>query len=333
MQPRSARFLAAAAALSALCGAAAAQSLLRYQARIYNPANGPQDNWTDTLSIDFDTRIEVRALVDWAGPEPAPAALSGAVFQPVVSNWKPAVDSFIDAFPAPDQPGGPDNFIASGQGFSGGVQPGDGNYGRILPFSGAGITTALALRTYTNTAAGVNYLRIAQTGATNWVGVGSSSTSTNNVTGTAGVVCTQRPPLFVSPTDPPALLASADIPVFIFSFTVGYSRGRTEMLITTPPEGLREITPGVRGFTWYSVTALIGPDVMSPATVSPAHISVWTPEPCPPDINGDWALDDQDFPAFFIAFEAGDPVADVNQDDAIDDLDITSFFTLFELGC
>ncbi len=105
------------------------------------------------------------------------------------------------------------------------------------------------------------------------------------------------------------------------------------MLITTPPEGLREITPGVRGFTWYSVTALIGPDVMSPATVSPAHISVWTPEPCPPDINGDWALDDQDFPAFFIAFEAGDPVADVNQDDAIDDLDITSFFTLFELGC
>jgi hypothetical protein len=54
---------------------------------------------------------------------------------------------------------------------------------------------------------------------------------------------------------------------------------------------------------------------------------------CPPDINGDGAVDSQDFITFLNLFVAGDPAADFNGDGQVNSQDFTAFLNAFVTGC
>ncbi|MBM4108811.1 MAG: hypothetical protein FJ255_08380 [Phycisphaerae bacterium] len=68
----------------------------------------------------------------------------------------------------------------------------------------------------------------------------------------------------------------------------------------------------------------------APALMDDGQITL--PE-CPADLNGDGAVDFNDFLEFLNLFNAEDPIADVNMDGAVDFNDFLEFLNLYNAGC
>ncbi len=269
--------MVAIAGLAAVANAQATSNLA-FQVRQFVDGQAANANWGSSVTAAPGSRVEIRAVVSWIGGGDGPAALSGAIFQPTVSNWNAAADSLQDSNTTPGQGGGVGNFIQSGGGPTGGVTEDSGNYGRVVPFSFAGIGTSAALRGHVNNVGGVNYLRIAQNTATNWAGVGSSTSASNNVTGALGVPCVQKPLPQLTGTDPAPSVGNQGIVVFKFAINIGDVAGRESMTVSAPAESIRELVAGqLRGFTWFSSTTLNTADIQSPVSVSDATITIPTP--------------------------------------------------------
>ena len=61
-------------------------------------------------------------------------------------------------------------------------------------------------------------------------------------------------------------------------------------------------------------------------------VVIYLPDPCIADFNEDGGVDGADVEAFFVPWQAGDPIADVNQDGGVDGGDVEAFFGAWEAG-
>jgi endonuclease/exonuclease/phosphatase family metal-dependent hydrolase len=61
-------------------------------------------------------------------------------------------------------------------------------------------------------------------------------------------------------------------------------------------------------------------------------VTITVEPPCPADFNNDGGVDGADVEAFFVAWEAGDPIADINADGGVDGGDVEAFFIAWEAG-
>lgn len=76
----------------------------------------------------------------------------------------------------------------------------------------------------------------------------------------------------------------------------------------------------------------VGFDNAFPASHSTGG-AAWVGALCPPDMNGDGAVDTQDFLAFLNAWAGGDPVADWNSDGTINTQDFLAYLNEWAAGC
>jgi len=254
--------LVAVAGIAAAASAQTNGSTLRFEVR---PAGTAA--WSNALSVAPGTTVEFRALITYTGSAAA-VGLSNASFQPTVSNWSTATDTLLPFRNVGTSPA------------TGGVAADSGQYGRILPYASAGISTTNALRGHTNNVSGVTYLRVAQNNTTNWVGVGptSGTASANNFNGAGGIATGQKPASLVGPADPAFDADTTDIEVLRLAITVGGAAQRT-LVIDAPQLGIgRDSTSGLRRFSWFSsLTDNLGSSVFGEVLVQSASVTVPTP--------------------------------------------------------
>lgn len=257
--------LVAVAGIAAAASAQTNGSTLRFQVR---PAGSDASAWTSNLNVTPGTTVEFRALITYTGSATA-VGLSNASFQPTVSNWSTATDTLLPFRNVGTSPA------------TGGVAADSGQYGRILPYASAGISTTNALRGHTNSVSGVTYLRVAQNNTTNWVGVGptSGTASANNFNGAGGIATGQKPAsLVVAGTDPAFDADTTDVEVLRLAITVGGAAQRT-LVVDAPQLGIgRDSVSGLRRFSWFSsLNDNSGSSVFGEVLVQTASITVPTP--------------------------------------------------------
>ena len=247
--------LVAVAGIAAAASAQTDGSTLRFEVR---QAGG---EWASSVDVLPGSTVEFRALVSYTGSAAA-VGLSNAAFQPTVSNWNTATDTLLPFRNVGTSPA------------TGGVAADSGQYGRILPYAAAGISTANALRGHTNNVSGVTYLRIAQNNTTNWVGVGptTGTAAANNFNGAGGIATGQKPGPLVGDTDPAFVNDTTDVEVIRFGLTIG---GADRTLIVDAPQSGIGLFNGVRRFAWFSSTAdFSGSAVYGAVVVTSAAINV-----------------------------------------------------------
>jgi hypothetical protein len=248
--------LVAVAGIAAVASAQTNGSTLVMQVRALG------GDWASSVDVLPGATVEFRALVSYTGSAAA-VGLSNAAFQPTVSNWNPGTDTLLPFRNVGTSPA------------TGGVAADSGQYGRILPYAAAGISTVNALRGHTNNVAGVTYLRIAQNNTTNWVGAGptSGTAAANNFNGAGGIATGQKPAPLVGGTDPAFEQDTTDVEVVRFGLTVGGTEDRS--LVVDVPQLSIGLFNGIRRFSWFSSTGdLAGSSVYGTVEVSSATINV-----------------------------------------------------------
>jgi len=224
-------------ALAGIAAVAAAQNgtTLRWEARQLGT-----EAWSNNINVLPGSTVEFRALLNYTGSAAA-FGLSTAVFQPTVSNWNTATDTLLPFRNVGTSPA------------TGGVLADSGNYGRILPFAAAGISTTNALRGHTNNVLGVNYLRVAQNNTTNWVGLGATSGigAANNFNGAGGIAVGNKPfGSVVAGVDPVFSQATQNVEVLRLAITIGGAADRS-LIVDAPLLGNR-LSNNVRSVSWFS---------------------------------------------------------------------------------
>jgi len=246
-------------------------SVLRFEVREVG-----QTDWSTAVDVAPGTVVEFRGVLTYTGSAPA-VGLQRANFQPTVSNWTGA--DVLQPFRAwgvstlPTPPGVP----------ASGVAANSGEYGRILPYAFAGISQVNALRGHTNNVAGINYLRVAQADATNWVGVGPTTgvDASNNFNGVLGLALGQRPPSISGQADPNFVQETTDVEVVRLAIQVNGGTTRT-LVVDAPIEGFSaaSINSDIRGVAWYTSlqsTGAPGSLTWGSVTIAPAMIRVPNP--------------------------------------------------------
>lgn len=247
--------LVAVAGIAAVASAQTNGSTLVMQVRALG------GDWASSVDVLPGATVEFRALVSYTGSAAA-VGLSNAAFQPTVSNWNPGTDTLLPFRNVGTSPA------------TGGVAADSGQYGRILPYAAAGISTVNALRGHTNNVAGVTYLRIAQNNTTNWVGTGptSGTAAANNFNGAGGIATGQKPAPLVGGSDPAFVQDTSDVEVVRFGLTIG---GAERTLVVDAPQLGIGLASGLRRFSWFSSTGdLAGSSVFGSVEVSSASINV-----------------------------------------------------------
>ncbi len=260
--------LAAAGTSHALGQGDPPETELRYEVRRFDATHN--NGWGSTLDALPGDRIEVRAMVSYIGTAPV-IALGQIIFQPTLSNW--ATGDALLTNSLLGQSGGlfhPDGIGSSGSYITtppAGVPDVPGAYGRAMPFTAAAVGSRF-YRGHTQSVAGISYLRIARSDVTNWFGVGPSSGAgaVNNTNGGGGVLCWQGSLGFGRPSSaPPPLIATQDILVFKFGFTLSTSPASRELSIFTPPLGIGRFT-GSSGYGGPATGWFVAPDEGGPGS-------------------------------------------------------------------
>ena len=129
-------------------------------------------------------------------------------------------------------------------------------FGRIVPFASSGATTSDPYRGHTQVFSGVNYLRIARSTVTNWVGQGLTigTSAANNFNGAGGMICAQKPfSLVVQGTDPPFNPTISNVVLAKFAMTLGSDLTPRTLVIGAPTAGMsRNTTTGAREASWFA---------------------------------------------------------------------------------
>lgn len=272
-----------AVALCALAGSAVGQTQLRYEARLFNPANN--DGWTTSLQAAPGSRIEVRSVV--STPTDA-LGLSIVIYQPVISSWSAADHLLTNS----DLGLSGTQYSPSGIGPNGSIlttPPGyvsdqPGAYGRIGPFAASFTNTSTFLRGHTHVIGGASYLRIAMNHITNWIGTGATSgtASANNFNGGGGVTSAQARIIShdENPAYPPPRLGTTDLVVFKFGFVLSPAADLRSLSVSTPANGIGGQFQGTtirRGAWWFAAPTEYLGSIFETVTVQDATISVPTP--------------------------------------------------------
>jgi MYXO-CTERM domain-containing protein len=201
-------------------------------------------NWEGgARTVTPGTTVQFRYRVSFVagGSTAVPTGFASLTFQPTVSNWG------TDTLSA---------FATSGNNTNGGaVTEASGQFGRIIPFASTGATTSDPYRGHVQSVSGTQYLRIARTTITNWVGQGltSGTSAANNFNGAGGLACVQKAFSLVGSADPAFNPAITNVVIAKFSLTLSNDTTARTLVISAPTEGMsRNATTGAREASWFS---------------------------------------------------------------------------------
>lgn len=225
-------------------------------------------NWSTRVEPIPGQTISVRALVSYTGTA-APIGLASLVFQPTMSN---ALSTDVVA-----------PFINGGVGSNtstppGVIQPSDTvNFGRVSPWGRSATSSTSALRGFFHTnpvGDGVNYLRIAQSQVTSWIG------GQGNTSGGSGVNIAQLSDVGRTTSDPAFNSSLSNIYIFKWGVTVGAGHFE-DMVIDAPLGGFGNVntTTFDREVYWFANMNEATGSIRGTATVTTAVIGIPAPTP------------------------------------------------------
>lgn len=206
-------------------------------------------NWSSAVDATPGSTVQFRGVMNFVQTGTVtPTGFATLTWQPTISNWTGA-----DTLAA---------FADRGNNSNGGTVadvPGmPAPYGRISPFGSTGPTTSDPYRGHVQMNAGTNYLRIARTTITNWVGEGATTgtSASNNFNGSGGLACVQKGFGNVSPTDPPFNPAITNVVLFKAAITLSSDTAARVLTVDAPTSGMsRNSTTGEREAAWFNGTA------------------------------------------------------------------------------
>lgn len=226
-------------------------------------------NWSSATNAAPGSTVQIRGVMSFIQTGTAtPVGFASLSWQPTVSNWT-AADSLVA-------------FADRGNNTNGGTvldTPGNpAPYGRITPFGSTGPTTSDPYRGHVQANAGTNYLRIARTTITNWVGEGATTgtSASNNFNGSGGLACVQKSSGNVNPSiDPPFNANINNVVLFKFAVTMSGDTAARVLTIDAPTAGMsRNATTGAREAAWFSSGADNFGGIKAAVEVGTASISV-----------------------------------------------------------
>ncbi|MBS0195209.1 MAG: hypothetical protein JSR77_00465 [Planctomycetes bacterium] len=227
--------------------------------------------WSNNVNVAPGATVLVRGKVSFIQTGTAtPVGFASLTWQPTLSNWVAGTD-VLNAFA--------DRGNNTNGGSVSDTAGTAGPFGRISPFGATGPTSTDPYRGHTQTAAGVNYLRIARTTITNWAGDGptTGTSASNNFNGSGGLACVQKSSGNVGAADPPFQGSITDVVLFKFSVTVAAPGTRT-LTVDAPLAGMsRNTTTGAREAAWFSSGSDNFGGIKAEVAVNTATISVPTP--------------------------------------------------------
>lgn len=223
-------------------------------------------NWASgNRAVNPGTTVQFRYKVSFNanGTTVTPTGFASLTFQPTVSNWG------TDTLGA---------FATSGNNTNGGaVTEASGQFGRIIPFASTGATTSDPYRGHVQTVSGTQFLRIARTTITNWVGQGltSGTSAANNFNGAGGLACVQKSFSLVTATDPAFNPAIANVVLAKFSLTLSNDGAARTLVISAPTDGMsRNATTGAREASWFSSNTDNFGSIKAAVSVADASLTV-----------------------------------------------------------
>jgi len=249
---------------------------------------GPLMNSVNILSGTGSHTVEVVARVSYIGTG-APLGLSSIIFQPTVSNFA-ATDT---ALPLHNNGLGGNTSTPIGT-----VSDAPGQYGRISPWGRTATLTNTAHTAFIHNAGSGGappgrWLRLAQANATNWIGVGPTTSpgNANNVTGGAGLQFAQLASAspFRTAADP-AFNSNLSVNVFRWGMTIDSNTGVRTLEITTPANGFGNLLTaantafpnsqvGDREAYWYATTTENSGSIRGTITTGTSFVNVVIPSP------------------------------------------------------
>jgi hypothetical protein len=230
--------IVAAAGIASLASAQITQMDVQTSVDGINWASGNR-NVNPGTTVQFRYRVSFNAN----GTTAIPTGFSSLTFQPTVSN-----------FAAGDTLGA---FATVGNNTNGGtvLDTNNGSYGRISPFGSTGPTTTDPYAGQRQTSASVNYLRVARSTITNWVGDGltTGTSAANNFNGAGGLACVQKSFSLVGTADPAFNASISNVVLVKLAFTLSSDTASRVLTIDAPTLGMsRNTTSGAREAAWFS---------------------------------------------------------------------------------
>ena len=223
-------------------------------------------NWAGgNRAVNPGTTVQFRYKVSFNanGTTATPTGFAALTFQPTVSNWG------TDTLNA---------FATSGNNTNGGaVTEASGQFGRIIPFASTGATTSDPYRGHVQSVSGTQYLRIARTTITNWVGQGltSGTSAANNFNGAGGLALVQKGFSLVTTADPAFNPAISNVVLAKFSLTLSNDGAARTLVISAPTEGMsRNATTGAREASWFSSNTDNFGSIKAAVSVADASLTV-----------------------------------------------------------
>jgi MYXO-CTERM domain-containing protein len=261
------------ASLVAVAGmSVAANAVVNTNITWQTSANGT--DWAGGLrSYAPGTQVMARALVTYTGTG-TPFGLASFVFQPTVSNFTAAdtVSAFINGGVGSNTSTPPGVLIGSAQAND------TTSFGRLSPWGRSATSSTSAIRGFFHTnpnGDGINYLRIAQSQVTSWIGGGG------NTTGGSGVNIAQLSNVGRTTSDPAFEPGLTNVYVFKFGFTLDPANStRPDLVIDAPLAGFgnRNTASGDREVYWWADMNEASGSNRGTALVTTAQVHV-TPTP------------------------------------------------------
>jgi hypothetical protein len=203
-------------------------------------------NWASgNRNVNPGTTVQFRYRVTFnaSGTTAIPTGFSSLTFQPTISNYA-AGDTLA-------------SFATVGNNTNGGTvtDTANGAYGRISPFGSTGPTTTDPYAGQRQASASVNYLRVARSTITNWVGDGltTGTSAANNFNGAGGLACVQKSFSLVGSADPAFNASISNVVLVKLAFTLSTDTASRVLTIDAPTLGMsRNTTSGAREAAWFS---------------------------------------------------------------------------------
>jgi hypothetical protein len=225
----------------------------------YQVSRALQEQWQSSLLVTAGESIDVRVRLSYLGTQ-SPLGLGSLIFQPTVSNWSSATGDVLSPFLNT----GGNTTVPSGV-----VTDAPGQYGRLSPWGRSAVPTSTPLIGHLNSNAGTDYLRIAPSNFTSWIGQG------NNTTGVGGIICAQLTDIGRTAQDPVFESNLQNIVVFKFNIVVGSTELRN-MVFDTPLNGFgnRDSATDLRYGHWVGSMSEPTGSIREQAFAVPASIFV-----------------------------------------------------------
>jgi uncharacterized protein (TIGR03382 family) len=193
--------------------------------------------------VNPGTVVQFRYAVTYVanGTTATPVGFASLTFQPTISNWTNA--DTLSAFAN-----------AGNNGTGGSVTEASGLFGRISPFAATGAVATDPYRGHIQTVSGTQYLRIARTVITNWVGVGPTTTTAaaNNFNGSGGLPAVQLSQSQATGTQPAFNTSISNVVLAKFAFTLSADGASRTLTVGAPTEGMSRIAAtGARAASWF----------------------------------------------------------------------------------